>query len=196
MHVISQLQSPYTVRYRDSGVHVDTSTHRELPYMVMDYLDGETLANRLIYKGAIEINTMLQFQSHLLESLSEAHDLGIVHRDLKPLNLMLTHTRAGYEKLTVLDFGVARVMDQTSRKATRNRIMGTPYYLAPEVLLHQTVNPSADLFAAAVIFYESLVCRSPFLNEELSGIEPYLKLRTYYKENRSPDPLPPILNLC
>jgi serine/threonine protein kinase len=190
MRVISKLRSPYTVRYLDSGIHQSSSVPQELPYMVMEYLKGETLAHRLIKKGVISIDYMAPLMMNLLESLSEAHDYGIVHRDLKPLNLMITPSRSSQEKLIVLDFGVARVASQDSREATRNRIMGTPYYLAPEVLIQQQVDIRGDLFAAAVIFYEALSCRSPFLNEELSGIEPYLKLRTLYRDGHTPDPLP------
>ena len=193
MRVVSQLRSPYTVRYLDSGVHQEGGARRELPYMVMEYLRGETLAHRLIREGALNPDRAVELFSQLLESLDEAHGFGIVHRDIKPLNLMLSPTRVGGERLTVLDFGVARVVDQASREATRNRIMGTPYYLAPEVLLNQEVTPSGDLFAVGVILYETLMCRSPFLNEELSGLEPYLKLRAYYKERRPFEPLSPPL---
>ena len=190
MRMVAQLRSPYTVRYLDSGVHADLQLGRELPYMVMEYLQGETLAHRLIHKGAIPPAEAIELFDHLLDSLDEAHSFGIVHRDLKPLNLMITPTRQGGARLTVLDFGVARVVDQASREATRNRIMGTPYYLAPEVLLQQEVTPQGDLFAVGVILYETLMCRSPFLNEELQGVEPYLKLRGLYKAESSYEPIP------
>jgi len=193
MRVVAQLRSPYTVRYLDSGVHADLQLGRELPYMVMDYLQGETLAHRLIHRGAIPPAEAVELFDHLLDSLDEAHSFGIVHRDLKPLNLMITPTRQGGARLTVLDFGVARVVDQASREATRNRIMGTPYYLAPEVLLQQEVTPQGDLFAVGVILYETLICRSPFLNEELQGVEPYLKLRGLYKSESAYEPIPPQL---
>ena len=193
MRMVAQLRSPYTVRYLDSGVHHDSQLQRELPYMVMEYLQGETLAHRLINGGSITPDEAVELFDHLLDSLDEAHSFGIVHRDLKPLTLMLTPTRQGGKRMTVLDFGVARVIDQASREATRNRIMGTPYYLAPEVLLQQEVTPQGDLFAVGVILYEALMCRSPFLNEELQGVEPYLKLRALYKAEERYEPLTPQL---
>lgn len=193
MRMVAQLRSPYTVRYLDSGVHTDLQLHRELPYMVMEYLQGETLAHRLINRGAIAPTEAIELFDHLLDSLDEAHSFGIVHRDLKPLNLMITPTRQGGSRMTVLDFGVARVIDQASRDATRNRIMGTPYYLAPEVLLQQEVTPQGDLFAVGVILYETLMCRSPFLNEELQGVEPYLRLRSLYKSEAKYEPISPQL---
>lgn len=193
MRMVAQLRSPYTVRYLDSGVHADLQLGRELPYMVMEFLQGQTLAHRLIHQGPIAPTEAIELFDHLLDSLDEAHSFGIVHRDLKPLNLMITPTRQGGSRLTVLDFGVARVVDQASREATRNRIMGTPYYLAPEVLLQQEVTPQGDLFAVGVILYETLLCRSPFLNEELQGVEPYLKLRALYKAEAGYEPISPQL---
>ena len=189
MRVISRLQSPHTVRYLDSGTHRD-EFGRDIPFMVMNYIEGETLAHRIIRDGALNPKDVIAMLRQLLYSLEEAHKQGIVHRDLKPLNLMVNQKPPHPLQLVVLDFGVARILDEASREATQNRIMGTPYYLAPETLMEQKVTPATDLFAAAVITYEALCCRSPFLNEELQGIEPYLKLRKLYRKNTKPLGLP------
>lgn len=203
MRVVSRLSSPHTVRYLDSGTHI-TESGRELTYMVMNLVEGETLAQRIIRGGVLKPLEVLSLLKQTSLSLQEAHALGIVHRDLKPLNLMVSNqpnlnhqARQNLEgegaqdlHVVVLDFGVARLMEQTSRDATKNRIMGTPYYLAPETLTDHSVTPLTDLFSLAVIAYEALCCRSPFLNEDLSGIEPYLKLRKLYRAGTKPEPLP------
>ena len=189
MRVISRLKSPHTVRYLDSGTHHDEHG-REIPFMVMNFIEGETLAHRIIRDGALAPRDVIAMLRQLMHSLEEAHQQGIVHRDLKPLNLMINQKTSHPLTLVVLDFGVARILDEASREATQNRIMGTPYYLAPETLIEQKVSPATDLFAAAVIAYEAICCRSPFLNEELQGIEPYLKLRKLYRKNTKPNPLP------
>ena len=189
MRVIARLRNPHTVRYLDSGTHQDEH-HRDIPFMVMNFVEGETLAHRIIRDGALTPSDVITLLRQLLYSLEEAHQQGIVHRDLKPLNLMVHQKPNLPLHLVVLDFGVARILDEASREATRNRIMGTPYYLAPETLTDHQVTTQTDLFAASVIAYEALCCRSPFLNEELQGIEPYLKLRSLYRKRTKPQPLP------
>ena len=189
MRVISRLKSPHTVRYLDSGTHRD-EYGLDIPFMVMNFIEGETLAHRIIRDGALHPQDVIIMLRQLMNSLNEAHQQGIVHRDLKPLNLMINQKPSQPLQLVVLDFGVARILDEASREATQNRIMGTPYYLAPEALIEQQVSPSTDLFAATVIAYEALCCRSPFLNEELQGIEPYLRLRKLYRKKTKPIPLP------
>ncbi len=182
MTVISQLRSPYTVRYLDSGIH--QTLNQPLPYMVMELLNGHTLAHHILNKGTFSPRQLAYFGKQLLYSLLEAHELGIIHRDLKPLNIMLVKIPGLGECMKVLDFGIAKLVDQESREATKNRIMGTPYYLAPEILLNQRITTQVDLFSVGVILFEAYMRKSPFLNEDLPGIEPYLRLRNDYKDGK------------
>ena len=193
MRTMSRLRSPHIVQFLDSGNHHNIEIGQASPYLVMEFVEGETLAHHLIREGAQPPSRVIQIYRQLLEALIEAHRHGIVHRDIKPLNLMLSQEANKDLRLVVLDFGVARFENDATRDATRNRIMGTPYYLAPEILTNGEVTIQTDLFAASVIAYEALCFRSPFLNEELSGIEPYVKLRKLYLEEKSPLSLPPHL---
>ena len=193
MRVMSQLRNSHVVQFLDSGSHHSVNSTRAIPYLVMEFIEGETLAHHLLSKGALPPSQVITVLRQIVSALAEAHRYGVIHRDIKPLNLMINFERNGQPQIVVLDFGIARAAESATRDATRNRIMGTPYYLAPEVLIEGKVTHQTDLFAAAVIAYESLCFRSPFVNEELTGIEPYLKLRTLYAEGQPPDPLPPHL---
>ena len=190
MRLMSHLRNQYIVQLFTSGQHKSHSAGQTIPYMVMEFVEGETLSDRLIRQGALSPSQVILLIKQLLSALIEAHDKGIIHRDLKPLNLMICPNPDDDFRLVVLDFGISKMVDDATREATRNKIMGTPYYLAPEILLKGELNYHTDLFAVAVIAYESLSYHSPFLNEELSGIEPYLRLRSIYKDQKKPDPLP------
>ncbi|MAD61561.1 MAG: hypothetical protein CMH49_08665 [Myxococcales bacterium] len=190
MRLMSHLRNQYIVQLFTSGQHKSHSAGQNIPYMVMEFVEGETLSDRLIRQGALSPSQVILLIKQLLSALIEAHDKGIIHRDLKPLNLMICPDPDDDFRLVVLDFGISKMVDDATREATRNKIMGTPYYLAPEILLKGELNYHTDLFAVAVIAYESLSYHSPFLNEELSGIEPYLRLRSIYKDQKKPDPLP------
>ena len=190
MRLMSQLRNQYIVQLFGSGQHQSPSAGNTLPYMIMEFVEGETLSGRLVRQGALKPRQVILLVKQLLSALIEAHDKGIIHRDLKPLNLMICPDSKDDFRLIVLDFGISKMVDDSTREATRNKIMGTPYYLAPEILLKGELSHHTDLFAVAVIAYESLSFHSPFLNEELSGIEPYLRLRSIYKDQKKPDPLP------
>ena len=190
MRLMSHLRNQYIVQLFGSGQHKSPSLGMTLPYMIMEFVEGETLSERLIRQGALKPSQVILLVKQLLSALIEAHDKGIIHRDLKPLNLMICPDSKDDFRLIVLDFGISKMIDDSTREATRNKIMGTPYYLAPEILLKGELSHHTDLFAVAVIAYESLSFHSPFLNEELKGIEPYLRLRSIYKDQKKPDPLP------
>jgi serine/threonine protein kinase len=193
MRVMTRLRNAHVVQFLDSGSHQSFSYRRSVPYMVMEFIEGLTLADLMITNGPLAPLKVITFLRQLLMALVDTHEYGIIHRDLKPLNLMISHERGGDLRLVVLDFGVACLADEVTRDATRNKIMGTPYYLAPEVLLNGEITHQTDLFAAAVIAYEALCFRSPFLNEELPGIEPYVRLRDIYQSGQAPNPLPDTL---
>jgi serine/threonine protein kinase len=145
----------------------DVLEEGEVLVLVMELLDGQSLADRLA-GGAITTSEAVGIERQILEALQALHDLGIVHRDLKPSNAFLT--RHG---LKLLDFGLARsaessvagATDQT-RTATiataSGRIVGTPQYMAPEQACGEAAGPGADVFASGCIFYEMLTGEQPF----------------------------------
>jgi serine/threonine protein kinase len=127
------------------------------PYMVMEYVDGETLAGRLRRRPQLALDATLRIAVEVLSGLGFAHDKGIVHRDLKPENLFLT--REGRPKIG--DFGLARHLDlpQMTRLGT---IMGTPQYMSPEQCRGREAGPASDLYAFGAMLFEMVTGRLPF----------------------------------
>ena len=136
-------------------------------YMVMPYLDGETLANRLA-AGALAVTDALTICAQIADALACAHAGGIIHRDLKPQNVMLT--RSGQLKL--LDFGLAKLLpavdrsessiETTTALTSTHVLLGTPAYMAPEQIQRRPVDCRTDLFALGAILFECLTGRQAF----------------------------------
>lgn len=183
MKVISQLSSRHIVRYLDSGFDIEQG----LTYMVMEVIEGDTLAQRLTDSVVLHQHRVTRMISQLLIALEEAHQVGVIHRDLKPSNLMLTYLD-GEEVLKVLDFGVARPNADQPREQTQGVIPGTPTYMAPELFSKYDgqITPQMDIFSAGVIFYQCLTGHLPF---EIEGSVDHLI--AYYKlYSQSPKPAP------
>jgi eukaryotic-like serine/threonine-protein kinase len=161
-HAISRLSHPHICSLYDVGEHQDT------PFLVMEYLQGETLDHRLM-RGALPIDQVLQYAVEIADALDHAHRQGIVHRDLKPSNIMLT--RSGVK---LLDFGVAKLrtagagdpaLAPTGPVQTiteEGAIVGTLQYMAPEQLEGRETDSRADIFAFGAIVYEMTTGRAAF----------------------------------
>ena len=126
-----------------------------VPYLVMEFVDGESLADRL-RSGPLPWPDAVRIGAEVAAALAAAHRLGIVHRDVKPGNVMLT--RAGAK---VLDFGITALAG--GRPDTDDgRLVGTPGYAAPERLGVGPVEPASDVYGLGVLLYEALTCHQPF----------------------------------
>jgi serine/threonine protein kinase/tetratricopeptide (TPR) repeat protein len=138
----------------------DIGDHAGVEYLVMELLDGESLADRLL-RGALPFEEARRHGTTILETLAVVHERGLVHRDLKPANIFLT--RHGVK---LLDFGLARDLRPASVDDTSvtqaGIVMGTPRYMAPEQLRGGITDPRTDLFAAAAVIYEMVAGRPPF----------------------------------
>jgi tetratricopeptide (TPR) repeat protein len=143
----------------------DVGEQDGVAYMVMEYLEGATLAQRM-REPALETDEIVRIASRLCDALAAAHELGIVHRDLKPSNVMITPR--GDVKL--LDFGVAKIEappaggqeEPTWHKTGPGMLLGTLAYMAPEQACGDGVTPASDLFSLGVVLYEALTGRHPF----------------------------------
>ena len=155
---IATLKSPHTITLHDFGI-----TQEGLLYYTMELLEGVPLSKIISREGplAYERATKIIFQA--LDSLEEAHDKGILHRDIKPENLFVS-VRREEEHLTVLDFGIAKLVDDSSIETVTKTgmICGTPAYLAPEQALGNPAVPASDLYSLAIVFYEMLAGMPPF----------------------------------
>jgi serine/threonine-protein kinase len=160
------LRSPHVVQILDYGVDAG------VPYIAMELLDGETLADRLRSVGRLSPLETVRVVTHVARALSKAHEAGIVHRDLKPENVFLV-PNDDHEVAKVLDFGVAKHSKLGSGKGpTRTGlILGTPGYMSPEQAQGtKTVDFRSDLWALGVIAYECVVGQVPFESEALGDL--------------------------
>ena len=145
----------------------DVGQEEGVPFLVMELLDGETLAERLS-RGPIPIDAAIAIGSEIAKALAELHRNDVVHRDLKPSNVMLTASG-----IKLLDFGLAKLRDgeyeDTNRKATRSlrltgegTVLGTLPYMAPEQVEGRPADARTDTFALGVVLYEMITGREPF----------------------------------
>ena len=159
--IASQLADPHIVVVHDFGIDASYG-----PFLVMEYLIGESLRERLDTKGPLPYKAGLQLGAQMLLALIHAHDKNIVHRDIKPDNIFLLNQSGVRLHLHVLDFGIARIFrrDDPSRQETLTNpgaVLGTPRYMSPEQLAGQTVDARSDLYSAAVVIHKSLTGQFP-----------------------------------
>jgi tetratricopeptide (TPR) repeat protein len=134
----------------------DVGEHAGRPFTVMEYLPGGTLAQRM--PGPVEPTRALAWLRQAAEALDAAHASGVVHRDVKPANLLFD----GADRLQVVDFGIARLVDETLGMTAPGTILGTAGYLAPEQASGRETTAASDRYALAVVAYELLTGRRPF----------------------------------
>jgi serine/threonine-protein kinase len=136
------------------------------PYILMEYLEGLSLAERL-ENGALDMRISLSITRQIADALAAAHDKGIVHRDLKPGNIFLTRDTSvtGTERVKILDFGIAKLLAQgyDSVSTHNDIILGTPLYMSPEQCDGaRTVDHRSDFYSLGCILYEMVCGRTPF----------------------------------
>lgn len=162
--VANRVRHPALVEVTDRGLYEGR------PFLVMEHLDGETLAARLARDGAFEPADAIELLGPVFAAVSVLHDHGVVHRDLKPDNIFLARV-GGATVARVLDLGVARVLDANHRLTATGAALGTPVYMAPEqVKSSRDATPRADQYALGCVVYEMLSGRVPFEADDLHGI--------------------------
>jgi serine/threonine protein kinase len=166
----AQIGSEYVVDILDAGVDEKSKA----PYLVMELLEGEDLAQRLVRLGRFSANETVTYLWHAALALDRTHRSSIVHRDLKASNLFLTHREDGSPLVKVLDFGVAKVMPMEAGGEGHTQTVGTPIYMAPEQFrAGGRVSPATDIYALGMLAYTMLVgthywsdehqnCENPF----------------------------------
>ncbi|HEU4409808.1 MAG TPA: serine/threonine-protein kinase, partial [Polyangiaceae bacterium] len=141
------------------------------PFLVMERLHGETLADRIGRETALPLADVVDVALQVLRALAAAHEKGIVHRDVKPDNIFLAE-RVGYAPLVkLLDFGISKNAALDDLRMTRTgAVMGTPYYMAPEQARGEIIDARIDLYAVGAVLYESLTGQRPFEANELAEL--------------------------
>jgi len=135
----------------------------DVPYIAMEWLDGEPLSHRLAREGMLGIDSAVSIAMQILDTLQAAHDAGVIHRDIKPANIVvLTNGR-----VKVVDFGIAQYRTAGLVETQAGIMLGTPFYASPEQLRGEAIDPRSDLFSVAVVLHEMLTGRRPFLGDSL-----------------------------
>jgi serine/threonine-protein kinase len=186
----------FRARFRSEAQHAATLVHPhiaavfdygELPaapgtpplaYLVMELVEGESLADELRREGSLDVRRTLEVLRQAADGLGAAHAAGVVHRDIKPANLLVTPD--GRVKLT--DFGIARSTSGVAVTAT-GQVMGTAHYLSPEQASGRPASPASDVYALGTVGYECLAGRRAFEGESAVQIA-VMQIREH------PDPLP------
>ncbi len=150
VEVIAKLQHPHILPVYDYG------DYRGRPYIVMAYLEGGTLSER-VKQGAMPLDEIVRIVKQVADALDFAHGEGIIHRDFKPSNVLLDKHGNAY----LADFGIAKVNEATVQ-LTGSGIVGTPAYMAPEMADAGEVSPVVDVYALGVTMYEMLTGKYPF----------------------------------
>jgi serine/threonine-protein kinase len=150
-----KLAHPNIIEIFDQGELPDGSL-----FLVMELLEGQTLADLLMH-GAVPLERALPISIQIARALARAHDLEVIHRDLKPENIFLAVDEDGKDHIKLLDFGIARSM-QDARLTGAGEVFGTPQYMAPERITSIDAGPAADLYALGIILYEMLTGELPF----------------------------------
>src|SRR5690348_3812069 len=132
-----------------------------LAYLVMPYLTGGSLRDVLARRGALPLEEVVTYVDQIASALDYAHAQGVIHRDLKPANFLL-HADG---RLVLADFGIARIMEERSLGATLTKtgtMLGTPEYMAPEMVQGDTVDYRADIYELGIVLFEMLCGHGPF----------------------------------
>jgi serine/threonine-protein kinase len=175
---MSKLSHPYCVSVIDFGVD-------DAPYIVMDWVAGVTLKT-ILAGERISVARAMKIMHQLLAALAHAHAQGIIHRDIKPDNIMISEATGVGEHIRIFDFGLAKLLDASKdtvglakqRDGNKNidpgsvasQVIGTPNYISPEQSKGEKVDARADLYSAAVILFEMLSGRKPFIDDEVMEV--------------------------
>jgi serine/threonine-protein kinase len=161
-------EKEYRVRFQVEAVAVAKLRHLNIvsvfaygeengqPYIVSEFMDGGTLAERL--EAALPVEDVVELLQPIASALDYAHSQGVLHRDIKPSNIMMV----GDQSTPVLtDFGLAKILESDTITLT-GQVLGTPEYMAPELCAGEPAGPTADIYSLGVVAYQMLTGRVPF----------------------------------
>lgn len=158
----ARLRSDHIVRAHDFGCLAGN-----LPFLIMEHLQGEDLA-RVLTRGPLSVETTVNYARQICAALFEAHAAGMIHRDLKPANIFVTTRPDGEPLVKVLDFGLSKIVEGSSEEileglTSTDAVMGSPRYMSPEqVYADKSLDARTDVWSLGVVLYELLANRVPF----------------------------------
>src|SRR4051812_7727834 len=156
---VAQLNHPHVVGVIDAGEEGEEDGFTT-PYIVFEYVEGETLKERIRRNGRLEVAESLAYAIEIARALGAAHEHQIVHRDVKPQNVLIDEEGAA----KVTDFGIARTLHQEGLTAD-GRVLGTTDYVSPEQALGHAVSGQSDLYSLGIVIFEMLTGDVPFKGE-------------------------------
>ncbi|MGK4001551.1 serine/threonine-protein kinase [Sorangium sp. So ce1036] len=167
---LARIKSEHVARVLDVG-----SLQDGMPYMVMEFLEGNNLADEIRARGPLPVVEAVGYILQAIEAMAEAHAAGIVHRDLKPANLFLSRRPDGGRVLKVLDFGISKSLLGSSRDelalTKTAALLGSPLYMSPEqVRSARDVDARTDIWALGVIVYQMLTGRTPYDGDSVAQL--------------------------
>lgn len=156
--IFEKISHPNIARMYDSGFVKDDRRQIEIPYLIMEFIDGLTLGDILRNDSSLDFERILSISEDILPALNEIHKENMIHRDIKPANIMIDHNG----KAILIDFGLAE--DQSGdQSSTTGDIMGTPAYIAPEIISRsKNPGPGSDIYSFGVVLYEMVAGEKPF----------------------------------
>lgn len=164
---VARMDHPNAVRVFDSGV-----SDSGIAYMVMELLHGRTLGREVADRGPLAVKRAARIAAVVADVLAAAHRVGILHRDIKPDNIFL-QTADGRETVKVLDFGIAKLYGPTRPEVTRFTVtgaqVGTPAYVAPELMSADETDGRSDVYSLGVLMYRALTGVLPWTDQQMNG---------------------------
>ncbi|HTL33736.1 MAG TPA: protein kinase [Kofleriaceae bacterium] len=168
------------------------------PCLVMEQLDGIDLGHLLKQQGRFPVTTAVDYVIQACAGMAEAHGVGIIHRDLKPGNLFLTHRMDGTPLIKILDFGVAKAMnDENTELTASNVILGSPSYMSLEqIRSSRTADSRSDIWSLGIILYELVAGHRPFNGEGIADLALKIAMEPTPKLPFGPAPLDVVIGKC
>lgn len=163
--IVARLSHPNIIPVFEAGVH------KHIPYLVIEYVEGATLRHLLGTRGSYAEDQAIPLMLQVLEGLAVAHAQGVMHLDLSPSNLMQDISG----RLRIMDFGLARLVQQTAAAEQAEHVAGTPRYMSPEHFATAEFTPATDVFALGLIFFELLTGAPAISGDKISEIAAMLK---------------------
>jgi len=161
----AKLNHPNIVNVYDVGF-----LSQQEPYLVMEFIKGESLAEKVGRQGAMPLATVANITIQICRGLQEAHSMGIIHRDLKPENILLQEKSDRPDWVKIVDFGISHLVAGSKRLTKTGKMVGTPEYIAPEQLRDRPIDIRADIYALGIIIFEMLTGTVPFTAESTEAV--------------------------
>lgn len=161
----ARINHPNVVSVLDNGV-----LDRKRPYLVMEFIKGESLRDKLTNDGSMSLTSVATIMIQICSGLQEAHNEGIVHRDLKPENIMLSDRPDRPDWVKIVDFGIAHLKEGGMKLTATGIAVGTVDYMSPEYLSDKPIDHRADIYALGVILFELLTSQCPFQSDSAEAV--------------------------